>query len=143
MRSTAALHEETKPSSVNAAQNSQIARSNALAVSTMAARPRSFMIARVLPPLAAASRASRDMSSRPFGDREAVERRLRAGLGFDAADIVRELDEAAGLLDFHRLARRAHRQYRIEAAGAARRLDQRQSDPLRRARRRAWRRSPR
>jgi hypothetical protein len=63
MRSTAALHEEQKPSRANAAQSSHFASSSAPAVSTIAARPRSFMIARVLPPLAAASRAIRDMSS--------------------------------------------------------------------------------
>jgi hypothetical protein len=52
MRSTAALHEEQKPSRANAAQSSHVATSSAPAVSTIVAQPRSFMIARVLPPLA-------------------------------------------------------------------------------------------
>ena len=61
MRSTAALHEDAKPSNATAAHNSHSARSSVLAVSTIAARPRSFMIARVLLPLAAASRDKRDI----------------------------------------------------------------------------------
>ncbi len=128
MRSAAALHEAQKPISANAAQISHIARSKVVAVSTMAARPRSFMIARVLPPLAAESRASRAMSCGSSATARLSSAACVSGLGLDASGIFRKLDEAAGLLDFHRLARGPHRQDRIEPSAAARRLDQRKAD---------------
>ena len=57
---------------------------------------------------------------------------MRAGLGLDAPDIADKLDETAGLFDLDRFARDAHREHRIEAAGAARGFDQCQTDPRRR-----------
>ena len=106
----------TKPNNANAAQNSQIARSNALAVSTIAARPRSFTIARVLPPLAAASRAKRDMSCGSSATARPSSAACVPALLSTRPAFSGKFDQAAGVLDLHRFARRAHGQHRIRAA---------------------------
>src|SRR5580700_7981914 len=177
MRSTAALHDEAKPSSMNAAQNSHIARSSALAeiglpdtarlapadVTQRHALDRGFARRgkaeqherRPEQPHREIERARREHDGGAaeqfydgagfgalgggepgearhilwaFGNFEAVQRRLRTGLGLDAPDIADKLDKTAGLFDLDRFARDAHRQNRVETAGPARRLDQRQAD---------------
>ena len=106
IRSTVALQEgKTRP-----AQNAAPApdrQSSAPAVSTIAARPSSFMMAR-------SCRLWRPTAG-PTGHvlrllryREAVEGRLRAGLGLDPSRVFGEFNEAAGIFDFHRFTGHAH-----------------------------------
>ena len=66
-------------------------------------------MARVLPPLAADEPRQARHVARLLGDLQAVERGLRAGLGFDPPDIADQIDQAAGLLDLDRVARRPAR----------------------------------
>ena len=142
MRSAAALHDDAKPSNRNAAHNSQFAKVSVLAARMMAPRPSSLMMARVLPPLAVASRAKRETSSGVSRRLQTFECGAGAGFAFNAADIAGELGEAARFFHLNHVARDARHKRGIEAAGAPRDLEKCERRPAPGRLRRAWRRFP-
>ena len=108
------LSRTTNFSATKTAQNIHMARFKVPIVSMMAPRPASLRMARVLPPLAAASVATFAMSfglSASFRPSSAA---LVPALLWTRADVADELHEAVGLLDLHGLADGPHRGGRLK-----------------------------
>src|SRR5215813_13992959 len=124
------LSDETKPKTVTIAQNSHIARLKVPTVRTIAPRPASLRIARVLPPLAAARRAIFDMSRDPsasFNSSSAA----RVPACLHASHVADEPHKFLRLFDPDRLARAAHGRRGLDDAYAVdRTLKRRPIDDL-------------